>query len=106
MDLRIRNRQVAIDLATRRKNRVAKDAVMIATGVESATVFHQLEDGHQRPRRLKPAHVDMSAVRLDPTARLRKRTADDARVHEVFLADIASSTREAMTSFSTSLAPS
>src|SRR6266567_3856313 len=93
-----------------------------------ANRFDQLENRHQRARRLKPAHVDVNAVRLDPAPCWRERTVGRARVHGFFLrgacaervagpdrrglargtacAAIVSSTLDAMMSFSTSLAPS
>jgi len=90
--------------------------------------FDQLENRHQRAQRLKPAHADMNAVRLDSAPRLRELAVAPARAHDFFLratrADrtagpdrkglargtactaIVSSTRDAMMSFSNSLVPS
>src|SRR6266536_3129738 len=90
--------------------------------------FDQLENRDQRARRLQPAHVDVNAIRLDPTPCLRERAVDPTCIHDSFFpgtredraagpdrkgagpglagAVIVSSTRAAMMSFSTSLAPS
>src|SRR6266536_1023408 len=93
-----------------------------------ANRFDQLENRDQRARWLKPAHVDVNAIRRDPALGLRKRSVEAACIHDFFFpgtredraagpdparaapgaacAAIVSSTRVAMMSFSTSLAPS